>query len=86
MKFSIICLPALAITLFSCVSASPIINTKASEKPLINRQALAERSLSFPVEANDGLVASIMTSIKADLHANVFAGISTTVNLDNLMK
>lgn len=84
MKFSITSLLVLVFTLFSFISASPVLNSKVIEGTFINPQALVERNLKFPVKANDGLVAQIMTSVKADLNAKVFATVTATVNLYQL--
>jgi hypothetical protein len=84
MKYSLASLLVLVFTLFSCVFASPVLNSKAIKESLVNHHPLVERGLGLPVKANDGLVAKIMTSVKADLHANVFAAVSATVSVIDL--
>lgn len=82
MKFSIVSVLFLAITFFSCISASPVVSKNAIdhfEMPVLDTHTLTERSERYPVKTNDALVAKIMANLKANLYANVFASISANV-------
>ncbi|KAF1807506.1 hypothetical protein V8B55DRAFT_1570631 [Mucor lusitanicus] len=79
MKLSIISILLLAISLFSCAFASPLMSTNAvapDNKSVANVFSLSERSVKYPVRTNDALAARIMANLKANLNTNVFASIS----------
>ncbi|GAN03775.1 hypothetical protein MAM1_0047d03230 [Mucor ambiguus] len=79
MQFSFASVLLMAIAFFSCVSASPVASRYALdhfETPLLNAHTLQERSARYPVKSSEALIAKIMTTLKANLHANVFASIS----------
>jgi hypothetical protein len=82
MKLSFAPLLVLVFTLFTCISASPVLSNKdIIEESLINTHALVARTPKFPVKSNDVLIAKIMTNVKANLHAKVWASVSATVSL-----
>lgn len=88
MKLSIPSVLLFVSSLVSCAYASPLSLPRETVAVSVNKPVLADTNTlverhyktKYPIECTETLATSIMTNVRADLYANVFGSITSSVS------